>query len=408
MRREMGRPRHGVARVLICDFDFFSTIGGGQVFYRRVVERNPDLDFFYPSRARDLALKSSGRLPGNAHPFLIGATAGEETRPALDSSLSPAAIRYAEPLAIVAAAVRGETFDVADFPSFFPAAHLARPIFARFGITASRIVVSMMGWNSVSCRAAYEDLDELADALEAEETACADRADVLYTISQLEQTLHRRGASPVQQLDMHDFLEEFPPPDPRPPGSGPPDLWYVGRLDGAKGPDIFIELASRMPRRLYHRCCLAGPDNAGPPEARWSTLVKGMARSRGVSANYVGMPCDATVRREAYRGRSVVVVPSRSDSFNYVALEALLNGCPVLLSSRAGASGFLAREHPALLPPIMDPDDVDDAATKLRIILEEYQQAACRLRLALRSNPFPSPRINMMSDIYGLTGHPVA
>ena len=196
----MGRPRRGVARVLICDFDFFSTIGGGQVFYRRVVERNPDLDFFYPSRARDLALKSSGRLPGNAHPFLVGATAGEETRSALDTSLSPAALRYAEPLAIVAAAVRGQTFDVADFPSFFPAAHLARPMFARFGITARRIVVSMMGWNSVSCRAAYEDLDELADALEAEETACADGADVLYTISQLEQTLHRRGASPVQHL----------------------------------------------------------------------------------------------------------------------------------------------------------------------------------------------------------------
>ena len=33
------------SRILIMDFDFFSSIGGGKVFYRRVVERNPYADF---------------------------------------------------------------------------------------------------------------------------------------------------------------------------------------------------------------------------------------------------------------------------------------------------------------------------------------------------------------------------
>ena len=389
-------------RVLICDFDFFSTVGGGQVFYRRVIERNPDLTFFYPSRARDFELKAEGRLPGNAHPFLIGATAIDEKLSALGRSVHPVARVYVDSLAAVAASVQGEAFDVVDIPSFFPAAHLVRPVFACFGITAVRVVLSMLGWNSVSCRSSYQDISQIAADLEIEEIACANAADVRYTISPLEQRLHTRGTLPVQQVDMHDFLEEFPLPDALPPGSGPPDLWYVGRLDGAKGPDIFVDLAARLPRCLYRRCYLTGPDNLGHAEARWSAHVLNLARRHGVDASYLGLLSDADVRRGAYQGRSVVVVPSRSDSFNFVALEAVLSGCPVLLSSRTGASEFLAKQHPTLVPPIMNPDDLDDAARRLRGLLEEYQGEASRLRQALRSNPFPPPRINGMAEIYGL------
>src|SRR4051812_45338256 len=42
--------------VLILDFDFFTAVGGGQTFYRRVVERNPNFVFHYPSRGPDLAI----------------------------------------------------------------------------------------------------------------------------------------------------------------------------------------------------------------------------------------------------------------------------------------------------------------------------------------------------------------
>ena len=49
-------------RVLICDFDFFSAVAGGQVFYRRTAGRNPDLSFHHPSRA-DVRLKAQGTWP---------------------------------------------------------------------------------------------------------------------------------------------------------------------------------------------------------------------------------------------------------------------------------------------------------------------------------------------------------
>lgn len=388
-------------RVLICDFDFFSTVGGGQVFYRRMVERNPGASFFYPSRGPDLVLETNGRLPGNARPFIIGDMPAQEVLHILGDPVPLMTRDHARLLANIAAAVQGEAFDVVDVPSFFPVAHLARPIFTCFGVAAERVVLSMLGWNSVSCRAAYNDLSEVAAAIEAEEIACANAADIRYTISHLEQSLQTRGDLPVLQVDMHDFIEEFPLPGAAPPGTGAPDLWYVGRLDGAKGPDIFIELAARMPRGLYGGCFLAGPDNdwdaAG---ARWSNHVLSLARQRGVDATWLGVLPDADVRQRAYQGRSVVVVPSRTDSFNYVALEAVLNGCPVLLSSRTGASGFLASEHSTLLPHIMDPEDLDGSASQLRGILEDYSSIAGKLRHRLRTEPFVRPRRDAMREIY--------
>ena len=365
-----------------------------------MVERNPGTSFFYASRGPDLVLESDGRLPGNARPFILGDAAGQDVLDVLGDSVPLMTRHHARLLANIAAAVQGEAFDVVDLPSFFPTAHLVRPIFTCFGVAAERVVLSMLGWNSVSCRAAYEDLSEVATAIEAEEIACADAADIRYTISHLEQSLQTRGDLPVLQVDMHDFIEEFPLPQSAPPGRGVPDLWYVGRLDGAKGPDIFIELAARVPRHLYGRCFLAGPDNDWDAGARWSAHVLGLARRRGVDAAWLGVLPDAEVRQRAYQGRSVVVVPSRTDSFNYVALEAVLNGCPVLLSSRTGASGFLASEHPALLPPIMNPEDLDGAAAQLRGILEDYVNIAASLRHTLRTDPFVRPRRDTMADIY--------
>lgn len=392
---------HGFRRrVLIADFDFFTSVGGGQVFYRRVVERNPSIDFYYPSTSPDLKLHAAGRLPRNAYPFRYDPRLDVEVP---DKQLEDHWIHkhHAMCVARMAAAVQGMTFHAVDVPSFFPGAHLIRPVMTAYGITVERIVLGLMGWPSVSAKNSYDGSNpELVTGFEAAETASMEAADVRYSISHAEQGQSAGVSLPVTVLDMHDCIEAFPLPDPVPPGDGPPDLWFVGRLDGAKGPDIFIELVSRIPRKLYRGCFFSGPDNVWEMGTRWSQRVLQLAEARGVQASYEGVPSDSEIRRRVYRGRTVMVVPSRNDAFNYVALEGILNGCPLLLSERTGACGFLRSEHPHLLPWTMNPDDLDRAAETLRRMLANYDRVARERRRTLLEQPFPAPRLGFMDRVY--------
>jgi GT2 family glycosyltransferase len=125
-----------------------------------------------------------------------------------------------------------------------------------------------------------------------------------------------------------------------------------------------------------------------------------LADSLGVKASYEGVLSDSELRSRVFGGRTVMVVPSRADAFNYVALEAILNGCPLVLSNRTGAYGFLRDEHPRLLPAIMDPDDIPSAAESLNNILCRYPEIARELRRELIERPFPAPKTGFMEPVY--------
>jgi GT2 family glycosyltransferase len=301
----------------------------------------------------------------------------------------------------IAAAVQGMTFHAVDVPSFFPVTHLTRSVLTAFGVTAERFAVGLVGWLTSSIRKGYVQLGaDVVGVFEELERHSVEASDVRYTISNLEQEENAAIALPIELIDMRDTIESFPSPVPEPPGEGPPDLWYVGRLDGAKGPDLFIQLVSRMPRALYNKCFFSGPDNTWSETDRWSQHLLDLVRAKGMDASYEGALPDAEIRRRVYRGRTLVVVPSRTDAFNYVALEAVLNGCPLLLSEKTGALGFLRTEYPHLAPPSMHPDKLEDAAETLRSMLEDYDRLAKRARKTLLENPFPAPRENFMDPVY--------
>ncbi|KQQ14147.1 hypothetical protein ASF53_09970 [Methylobacterium sp. Leaf123] len=390
-------------RALICDFDFYSALGGGQTFYRRVIERHPDWTFVYPSRGRDLAGDVRSRLPANANPY------------GFDRFLSPwgllAALKiegseelfYASIVIQIAVPLQGQFLDVVEVPSFFPVAHLIRPIFAAFGIGVGTVSLGMLGWLSVSNRNAYasEVPEAVVERLEDLERRCIAGADVSYTISDLHAAENDR-TKPSAVIDMHDALDTVPPPAARPPGEGPPDLWFVGRLDRNKGPDLFIEIASQIPRSLYRNCYLCGPDNpwasSGP---RWSETVLELARERQVPAEYLGEISHEELWSRAFRGRSVLVIPSRSDAFNYVAVEATMSGAPILLSNQAGAAAFLTARHAGIAPPIIDPNDLADAAAKLKRLLGEYETRSRHLRKTILTGGWPAPRNDFFVDVIG-------
>lgn len=368
-----------------------------------MVERNPRISFFYASRGPDLALKQEGRLPPNCFPTRVDQEPDGDAVRQIFAMCSGIESWSLIELSRIGAAFSGARFDVVDVPSFRPVVSRLRHVLKMHRVSVGKVALSLLGWQSMSLKSAYAAEQDAAAVAELEriEQSCVADADIRYAISDLE--LHQAWEirSPVAVLDMHDTLEELRPSPVVPASSGKPQLWYVGRLDGAKAPDLFLDIASRVDPGLHGGCVLTGPDNDWSTGERWSDHLKALAREKGVAATYAGRLSDAEIRSRVYGGRTVVVIPSRTDTFNYVALEATLSGCPVILSRQTGAHRFFAARHPELAPVSMAPDDPAGAAEALSALLAAYDDHKAGLLDRLQRFPMPRPRIGFMSEIYG-------
>ncbi|MEU9038338.1 D-inositol-3-phosphate glycosyltransferase [Streptomyces sp. NPDC048352] len=158
---------------------------------------------------------------------------------------------------------------------------------------------------------------------------------------------------------------------------------YAGRIQPLKGPDVMVraiaELLREVPelRRRTIVPVVGGNSGAGPRGEAWE-----LVRELGVSD--VLRHCPPVPQAELarwYRAADVLVVPSRSESFGLVALEAQACGTPVLASAvgglptavRDGVTGLLVRGN-----------DPVRYARHLRWFAEHPQAAAVMGRAAVR------------------------
>ena len=398
-----GRPQ-----VLVADIDIHTVAGGGQALFRKLMANNPGVDFFYFSRGADLRLKEEGQLPSNITPLRLLA---EDTVEPFYIEKSPLGLRqFYERLPLqMAASCMGRNFDAVDVPSYLPTAGLLRRAFELFGVTADRIVLSLHGWVSVGIRNAYEAAEmEVARAeflkLEAE---AIEAADALYTVSEhhkaeLQDTFDR----PITVIDMHGVLKSPTLKNSDGTLHAKPDLWFVGRLDRNKGPDLFVDIVSRLPRHLFGDCYAAGPDLPMLDGVRTcADVLREQANRHGIELHYEGTLSPIVLRERVFNGKTVLLVPSRSDTFNLAALEAVTSGTPILLSEAAGAATFLSTEHPEVPILTMHPNDIEAAVGKLSEFLTDYPQSVQRFHDAVRTMRWPPLVRDFMLPVY-LMGSP--
>lgn len=144
-------------------------------------------------------------------------------------------------------------------------------------------------------------------------------------------------------------------------------LLFVGRIQPLKGPDVFVrtvaELAGRLrpgDRRLAAVVC-GGPSGAGPDRVG---ELRSLAARLGISdLMRFEPPADRTRLADWYRAADLVCVPSHSESFGLVAIEAQACGRPVVAASVGGLrtsvadgeSGILVDGHePQSWAPVLD------------------------------------------------------
>lgn len=117
-------------------------------------------------------------------------------------------------------------------------------------------------------------------------------------------------------------------------------LAFIGRIQPLKGPDVLLRAAAEMMRRdptLRERLrvlVVGGPSGTGLAEP---TALYRLAAELGISAQVVfAPPQGGPALVGVYRAADVVAVPSYSESFGLVALEAQACGTPVVAAGVGG------------------------------------------------------------------------
>lgn len=151
-----------------------------------------------------------------------------------------------------------------------------------------------------------------------------------------------------------------------------PVLLFVGRIQPLKGPEVAVRALYELGRRDALLVVVGGSSGAEGDDqvARLHALVDEL----GLREQVLFVPPQPHhILSTYYRAADVVVVPSRSESFGLVALEASACGTPVVASAVGGLLTLVDHGETGYLVPERDPALF---AHYLREIVEHPSHAA--------------------------------
>jgi D-inositol-3-phosphate glycosyltransferase len=166
-------------------------------------------------------------------------------------------------------------------------------------------------------------------------------------------------------------------------------LAFIGRIQPLKGPDVLVRAAAEMVRRdpaLRDRLrvlVVGGPSGSGLAQP---SVLHQLAAGLGISEQVVfAPPQGGSALVGVYRAADVVAVPSYSESFGLVALEAQACGTPVVAAEVGGLPVAVADGVSGRLVAGHHPADWADALSALALHPARHEElAAGALRHARR------------------------
>jgi D-inositol-3-phosphate glycosyltransferase len=212
------------------------------------------------------------------------------------------------------------------------------------------------------------------DRAEAEIINCADA--ICVSCSEEERQFRRLYGNPRGRIEIvapgveHAF---FAPGDQRGARAAldlpidVPILLFVGRIQPLKGPDVAIRSLAALGRRDALLLVVGGA--SGSEGGTETDRVRALVDELGVQdqVRFIA-PQPHHILSTYYRAADVVVVPSRSESFGLVALEAAACGVPVV----AGAvGGLLTLVDDGDTGYLIDGRDPDDYARAIAAIVDD-------------------------------------
>jgi D-inositol-3-phosphate glycosyltransferase len=163
---------------------------------------------------------------------------------------------------------------------------------------------------------------------------------------------------------------------------------FVGRIQPLKGLEVAVRAMGSIDGARCRLLVIGGP--SGPSGAEEVAAVRVLVERLGLSARVDFLPPQ---RHEAlstfYRAADVCIVPSMSESFGLVALEAAACGTPVIASAVGGLTSLVEDGVNGFL---VEPRDVEGFARRLgELVTDELRAAQMGVAGARRAAAYTWP-----------------
>ena len=391
-------------RILVCEFDLFRLIGGGQTVYQNIIRKRTNDTFYY-----FVTQAGTGRdHPPNAIPipfrrFYDGAPADI---PALQDHFFYVYRDAMDMARSLYEAVGQVKLDVVDTPDYRQNGLFLRDALDTHGIPVGIVALALHGALSSAFTLGWpwsDDPKRLFAQMRRREHLQFRVADVRYAVSEsYAEQLQRYAPLPVNILDPLTVIRGTQPSFPAPEQRAA-DLLFIGRRERRKGPDLFLDLAWWLPRDAYRRLIFIGDEGVNHQGTDSRSIVADVSRHRGLTPEFMPSISQSELQT-LVRQKSVVLVPSRYDQLNLVALEALLDGCPTVISRHAGVSRFIEERLPGLSWLLIEITCDRAASVPVKEILENYDRKRGDIVEALqRAQLAPDPA--SLQHIYDSADH---
>lgn len=145
--------------------------------------------------------------------------------------------------------------------------------------------------------------------------------------------------------------------------SGPLVL-FQGAIAFDKGANHLVQAMQKLWHDYHSEATLV---LAGPPLSRFERFYQMLPASDRARIRYLGFVSPET-KRALFAAADLLVMPSRTDSFGIVYLEAWLNRMPVIGARAGGVPAVIEENQDGLL---VNFGDVDELAAKIHLLLQD-------------------------------------
>ena len=359
-------------RVLLPAVDIFHSVGGGQSFYKQLIQSNPNIEFSY--LIRNESDKANRPSNSNTINYDYKFPNLHVLNPSFDFSSVPTYARLAvSNAANIAYSARGLNFDVIDIPDWEQNGCFLRFFLNHFNVKFNKIALSMHGNISKTLYTNWDTSNHDYSSIEFLEKAQYLGADIRYGISEfyIEEWEKR---SNLRADYLHPFTF-FKPEKPKPyfKTSEVPSLLFFGRTEKRKGPDFLTHLAWMLQKKLLTKALIIGPSVPLENKTTSEDVINILIKHRNLNIEIKDSVTQATMQ-EFFTQSYLTVLPSRYDTFNLVALESLFAGCPVVVGKNTGVVGFIKKEFPDLPIHVLPMDDLATCIKVLEHAIENYHE----------------------------------